>query len=52
LAQLQENLGASGWDFPSEEWKKLDEVSALPIEYPQDIHAFADRLVHSDLTKP
>ena len=51
LTQLQENLGAGDWDFPAEEWKKLDEVSALPIEYPQDFQAFAETIVHGDLGK-
>ncbi len=51
LAQLHENLGAGDWDFPSEEWKKLDDVSALPIEYPQDFQAFVETLVHGDLSK-
>ena len=52
LAQLRENLGAGGWDFLSEDWKKLDEASALPIEYPMDFQAFVETLVHSDLAKP
>jgi aryl-alcohol dehydrogenase-like predicted oxidoreductase len=52
VAQLQENLGAGGWDFPPEEWKKLDEVSALSVEYPQDFQAFVEPLVHGDLVKP
>jgi aryl-alcohol dehydrogenase-like predicted oxidoreductase len=51
LAQLRENLGAGDWDFPSEEWKKLDEASALPIEYPRDFQAFVETLVHGDLAK-
>jgi aryl-alcohol dehydrogenase-like predicted oxidoreductase len=49
LAQLNENLGASGWDFPSDEWKKLDQASALPLEYPQDFHAFVEPIIHGDL---
>jgi aryl-alcohol dehydrogenase-like predicted oxidoreductase len=51
LPQLHENLGAGGWDFPSEEWKKLDAASALPIEYPQDFQAFVETIVHGDLGK-
>jgi aryl-alcohol dehydrogenase-like predicted oxidoreductase len=49
LAQLQENLGAGGWDFPADEWKKLDEASALPAEYPKDFQAWVEQLIHGDL---
>jgi aryl-alcohol dehydrogenase-like predicted oxidoreductase len=49
LAQLQENLGAGGWDFPAEEWKKIDEISALPQEYPQDFQAWVENMIHGDL---
>jgi len=49
LAQLQENMGAGGWDFPADEWKKLDEASALPAEYPQDFQAWVEPLIHGDL---
>jgi aryl-alcohol dehydrogenase-like predicted oxidoreductase len=49
LAQLQENMGAGGWDFPPEEWKKLDETSALPAEYPQDFQAWVEPLIHGDV---
>jgi aryl-alcohol dehydrogenase-like predicted oxidoreductase len=49
LAQLRENLGAGGWDFPADEWKKLDEASALPLEYPQDFQAWVEQLIHGDL---
>ena len=48
LAQLQENMGAGGWDFPSEQWKKLDDASALPSEYPQDFQSWVEQLMHSD----
>jgi aryl-alcohol dehydrogenase-like predicted oxidoreductase len=51
LAQLHENLGAADWDFPSEDWKKLDEASALPLEYPRDFQAFVETIVHADLPK-
>jgi aryl-alcohol dehydrogenase-like predicted oxidoreductase len=51
LAQLRENLGAGDWDFPSEEWKKLDDASALSVEYPGDFQAFVETLVHNDLSK-
>lgn len=50
LAQLHENLGAGGWEFPPEEWKKLDDVSALPVEYPQDFQAWIEPLIHGDLS--
>jgi aryl-alcohol dehydrogenase-like predicted oxidoreductase len=36
---LEQNLGACGWDFPTELWSRLDQASALPIEYPQDFQA-------------
>ncbi len=49
LAQLHENMGAGGWDFPPEEWKKLDDASALPVEYPQDFQAWVEPLIHGDL---
>jgi aryl-alcohol dehydrogenase-like predicted oxidoreductase len=49
LEQLHENLGASGWDFPPEEWKKIDEVSALPAQYPQDFQAWVEPQIHGDL---
>ena len=51
LAQLHENLGAGDWDFPSEDWIKLDEASALPLEYPRDFQAFVESIVHADLPK-
>lgn len=49
VAQLEENLGASGWEFPADEWKQLDEASALPLEYPQEFHVFAESIIHGDL---
>jgi aryl-alcohol dehydrogenase-like predicted oxidoreductase len=48
--QLEDNLGAAGWDFPSELWQKLDQASALPLEYPQDFHAFVEMLIHRDVS--
>lgn len=51
LDQLQENLGASGWEFPRELWSKLDQASALPVEYPQDFHATAELLIHGDVAR-
>jgi len=47
--QLHENLGASGWDFPPEEWKKIDQASALPAQYPQDFQAWVEPQIHGDL---
>lgn len=32
--QLEDNLGAVGWELSEEELKRLDEVSALPETYP------------------
>lgn len=49
LTQLQENLGAGGWEFPPDEWKKLDDASALPHEYPQDFQAWVEQMIHGDL---
>jgi aryl-alcohol dehydrogenase-like predicted oxidoreductase len=34
MSQLEDNLGAAKIEFSSEERKHLDEVSALPVEYP------------------
>jgi aryl-alcohol dehydrogenase-like predicted oxidoreductase len=49
MLQLDENLGAGDWVFPPAEWKKLDDASALPIEYPQDFQAWVDPLIHGEL---
>jgi aryl-alcohol dehydrogenase-like predicted oxidoreductase len=51
LDHLQMNLSAGGWDFPPDLWKKLDEASAIPLEYPQDFHAFVEPLIHGDVTR-
>ena len=50
LHQLEDNMGAGGWDFPSDEWKKLDVVSASPLEYPQDFQSWVESLIHGDLS--
>ena len=50
LGQLEENLGAAGWEFPPDEWKNLDTASALPVEYPQDFQSWIDPLIHGDLS--
>ena len=34
LEQYEDNIGAAGWTMPEEVWQRLDEVSALPSEYP------------------
>jgi len=34
LEQYEDNMGAAGWKLPEEIWNRLDEVSALPSEYP------------------
>ncbi len=49
LRQLDDNLGAGGWDFPRELWQKLDQASAVPLEYPQDFQSWIDPLLHGDL---
>lgn len=35
LAQFEENMGSVGWKLTAEQWERLDEISALPDEYPQ-----------------
>jgi aryl-alcohol dehydrogenase-like predicted oxidoreductase len=34
LEQFDENMGSVGWQLSKEEWDRLDQVSALPSEYP------------------
>ncbi|RAP78213.1 aldo/keto reductase [Paenibacillus montanisoli] len=34
LEQFEENMGAAGWTMPDAVWNRLDEISALPSEYP------------------
>ncbi|MFC5648424.1 aldo/keto reductase [Paenibacillus solisilvae] len=34
LEQFEDNMGAVGWSMPEPVWKRLDEVSSLPSEYP------------------
>ncbi len=36
LAQLEENLGASGWTLSDEEMRRLDAASEMPVSYPYD----------------
>ncbi len=49
LRQLDDNLGAGGWDFPRDFWRKLDKASALPLEYPQDFQSWIESVIHGDL---
>lgn len=34
LEQFEQNMGAVDWEMPSELWDKLNEISALPDDYP------------------
>jgi len=34
LEQFADNMGAAGWTMPDTMWQRLNEVSALPSEYP------------------
>lgn len=34
LEQFEDNIGAVGWEMPSGIWNRLDQVSALPDDYP------------------
>ncbi|MEW6045075.1 MAG: aldo/keto reductase [Bacillota bacterium] len=43
LAQLEENLGASGWALDAAQLARLDEASAVPLPYPYDFIANASR---------
>ncbi|WP_406456288.1 aldo/keto reductase [Streptomyces sp. NBC_00876] len=43
-AQLEDNLGAVGWELTAEQSARLDEASARPLPYPYDVlHRFRDR---------
>lgn len=35
LEQFTENMGAIGWKLSESEWNSLNEVSELPVEYPE-----------------
>ncbi len=40
-SQFEENMGSVGWEMPREIWDRLDQVSALPDDYPNRfIHKF------------
>lgn len=43
MQQLEENLNGTGWALSAEHWKKLDEASALPEEYPARFHRKFER---------
>ena len=49
MEQFRDNMGAGGWNFPSDLWSELDRASALPIEYPQDFQNFVEPLIHGDV---
>jgi aryl-alcohol dehydrogenase-like predicted oxidoreductase len=34
LEQFEDNMGAIGWEMPSEVWDRLEQISALPEDYP------------------
>ncbi|WP_138751069.1 aldo/keto reductase [Paenibacillus sinopodophylli] len=34
LEQFEDNIGAIGWEMPVDIWHRLDQVSALPDDYP------------------
>ncbi|WP_424768870.1 aldo/keto reductase [Paenibacillus sp. sgz302251] len=34
LEQFEDNIGALGWELPEEVWSRLNEISALPEDYP------------------
>jgi len=34
LAQYEDNIGAIGWEMPSDVWNRLEQVSALTEDYP------------------
>ncbi|TBL80817.1 aldo/keto reductase [Paenibacillus thalictri] len=39
LAQLESNLGGSGWSLTAEQIAQLDQASAMPVTYPYDAAA-------------
>ncbi|WP_053376236.1 aldo/keto reductase [Paenibacillus sp. FJAT-27812] len=34
LEQFEDNMGSIGWEMPSEVWNRLEQISALPDDYP------------------
>ena len=49
LSQRKENMGTSGSDLISEERNKLDEMSSLPSECPQDFPAWVEPQMHGNI---
>jgi len=43
MAQLEDNLGASGWTLNTEQLDRLNVASANPAPYPHDFIADAQR---------
>jgi aryl-alcohol dehydrogenase-like predicted oxidoreductase len=43
IAQLENNLGACGWSLDAEQVRRLDDGSAIPLPYPYDELAQAER---------
>jgi aryl-alcohol dehydrogenase-like predicted oxidoreductase len=43
LNQLEDNIGACGWSLSDEMMARLDQISALPLSYPYDFVAEAQR---------
>lgn len=39
VAQLEDNLGASGWTLSAEHLRRLDDASEVPVSYPYDLAA-------------
>jgi hypothetical protein len=37
MARLADNLGATGWALSTEQMKKLNQASDLPLPYPYDL---------------
>ena len=42
MAQLEDNLGAAGWQLEEEHWRALSWASAFPRGYPYDFIEYAD----------
>jgi aryl-alcohol dehydrogenase-like predicted oxidoreductase len=44
VAQLDDNLGATGWTLAPEHEQALEAVSQLPFRYPHNLHAWFDEI--------
>jgi aryl-alcohol dehydrogenase-like predicted oxidoreductase len=42
LSQLEDNLGAVGWQLEEEHWRALSWASAFPRGYPYDFIEYSD----------